>query len=51
MSSKHFQALADCVREIANKRERTRTAERIASVYAQSNVSFNYARVYRACGV
>ena len=51
MSKKHFDALAEAISEIDNKRERRRAAEIVARVCQRFNGQFDIGRFLRACGV
>ena len=49
MNKRHFVALAEAIREIANRRERQRAAETVAKVCQRFNSQFNIDRFLRAC--
>jgi len=51
MSKKHFNALAEAIREIANRQERKRAAETVAEVCQRFNSRFDTGRFFRACNV
>ena len=51
MTKKHFDALAEAIREIASPKERKRTAETVAAVCRRFNGQFDTGRFFRACNV
>jgi hypothetical protein len=51
MTKKHFNALAEAIREIARAEERKRAAETVAEVCRRFNGRFDAGRFFRACNV
>ena len=51
MTRKHFEAIAQTIKAIADAGERQRQAEAMANMCAQQNKRFDRARFFAACGV
>jgi hypothetical protein len=51
MTKRHFNALAEAIREICNPQERKRAAETVAEVCRRFNGRFDCGRFFRACNV
>lgn len=51
MSRKHFVALAEAIKALANVTERARMAKIVGEVCAASNPNFSWSRWNAACGV
>ena len=50
MSRKHFQLIADVVKNISDKNERERTAQEFVGRLQAENPRFDTARFLKACG-
>ena len=51
MSRKHFELLAQRIRNIADSQSRRQAAEAVSEVCAMTNPRFDQARFLAACGV
>lgn len=51
MSKKHFQTLADSIRNILDPHVRLNAAVAVAGACAKMNPKFNADRFYAACGI
>ena len=51
MTRKHFQAIAETLRNISDYETRRIVAHELAAVFEGLNPRFDYARFYRAAGV